>query len=303
MTMTTRDKILLALIVILGAIAAYWFFAIKPMRAEISKQSDNIEKKQEELKTAEQQVSMYRTAQVTYESDYSTVVNLGVAIPEDDAIPSLLVQLDSLAGNGVDFTEAVVSEYPASLLAASQVPAATAALGIPDDSGAISSFIDRASTAAAGASAAVPTASAESDSSGSEGKEGESADETVVPGAEAAVSPLPSEPLLVSLQFQGNFFKLYKVISGIDDHVKISTSGQVTVSGRLLSIEGFSIKAGRKGFPDVKFNIGAIAYSLPESESLTEGATPQAPPQGGPQQVSANGETPSPPKSTSGSEQ
>ena len=226
-----------------------------------------------------------------------------MAIPDDDAIPSLLVQLDSLAGNGVDFTEAVVTQYPASLLAASQIPAATAALGIPDDSGAISSFIDRASTTAAGAGGAVPTASTDSGSSGSEAKEGDSSAEAVVPAPEAAASPLPSEPMRVRLQFQGNFFKLHKVISGIDDHVKISTSGQVAISGRLLTIEGFKIEAGRKGFPYVKFNIGALAYSLPESESLTEGATPQAPPQGGPQQVSADGETPSPPKSTSGSEQ
>ena len=302
MNMTSRDKTLLALLAAIGVLGAFWFFAYKPMSAEKSELSEKIETKQSELDTVETQIAIYTAAQVTYAADYSAVVRLGVAIPENAAVPSLLVQLDSLAGKDVDFTVTDVAKYPETLLAPSLVPTADDALGIPMGDGAAAEMIGQGTSAsldvAPDGGTSVASTEGDKSESSSEGTDVASSD-----GATAvseAPSSTPFQPIELRLQFQGNFFKINSVMNDIDDLVQLSGKDQITVSGRLLFVEGFKMKAGRKGFPDVEFNIGALAFSLPDGEGLTGGATPQAPPRGGPESVSANGETPSPTKASAG---
>lgn len=294
MSITSRDRKLLALLAVVGVIAAYWFFAFKPMQAETSKLKTKVEKKQSELKSAEQQIKTYSAAQVTYTTDYSSMVRLGVAIPEDDAVPSLLVQLDSLAGKDVDFTVSEVVKYPETLLASSMIPTANDALGIPLGGGDISELIGKASSTASMANAKAQAPPPGTGNSGPKNTFAKPAAEDSTAGPEAEQIALPFEPIELRLQFQGNYFKLNRVIAGIEKLVQMSGKGQAVVGGRLLFVEGFKMKAGRNGFPDVSFDVGALAFSLPQGEGLTGGATPQAPQQGGPQTVSNNGSPPSP---------
>ena len=61
------------------------------------------------------------------------------------------------------------------------------------------------------------------------------------------------------------------------NHFTQSQNGQITVSGRLLTIDGVGLQAGRGGFPRVKASVRATAYLLPADQGLTAGATAAAP--------------------------
>ena len=56
--------------------------------------------KQSELTTAQQTLAGYKKSKDDYGKNYASVVRLGKAVPEDDDVRSLLVQLDAQAGGG-----------------------------------------------------------------------------------------------------------------------------------------------------------------------------------------------------------
>jgi hypothetical protein len=101
---TKTYKLLIAVAVTAAAIAAFWFLALAPKREEAAKLQTKIDAKKGELATAQQTLSSYESSRKNYSSNYATVVRLGKAVPDDDDVRSLLVQLDSAAiGSGVDF--------------------------------------------------------------------------------------------------------------------------------------------------------------------------------------------------------
>ena len=84
--------------------AAFWFLALAPKREEAKVLDGKIAAKETELATAQATLAGYRTAKENYGDNYATVVRLGKAVPEEDDIRSLLVQLDAEAGGtNVDF--------------------------------------------------------------------------------------------------------------------------------------------------------------------------------------------------------
>jgi Tfp pilus assembly protein PilO len=95
---------IIAVAAVVGLVAAYWFLVLGPKRAEITKLDQDIAAKQGELSTAQSTLADYRKARDGYSENYSTLVRLGKAVPEQDDTRSLLVQLDSAAkASGVDF--------------------------------------------------------------------------------------------------------------------------------------------------------------------------------------------------------
>jgi Tfp pilus assembly protein PilO len=101
---TRTNKILIAVIAMAGALGAFWHFALAPKREQAAKLDENIVAKQAELQNARQNLATYEKARAGYPTNYATVVRLGKAVPDDDDMRSLLVQLDSAAGGtGVDF--------------------------------------------------------------------------------------------------------------------------------------------------------------------------------------------------------
>ena len=57
--------------------------------------------------------------------------------------------------------------------------------------------------------------------------------------------------------------------------------GRIVVDGRLLTIEGFSLAAGRRGFPSVRALVSATAYLEPDPAGGIAGATARhRPPRG-----------------------
>lgn len=94
------------------------------------------------------------------------------------------------------------------------------------------------------------------------------------PGSTVGPAGFPRMPY--DMVFDGSFFDIERFLSSIERFTS-TTSKDVAVRGRLLTIDGIYVGASRKGFPDVSASVSASAYVLPASEGAFGGATPSAP--------------------------
>jgi hypothetical protein len=107
--------------------AAYWFVLLTPKRQEAADLGTQVAAKQLEAEQAQQTLATYTKSRDAYKANYSTAVRLGKAVPADDDVRSLLVQLDSAAGDtGVDFRTVQVGASSATPTAAATPAAGTA---------------------------------------------------------------------------------------------------------------------------------------------------------------------------------
>lgn len=120
--MTRTNKILLTVAAFGVAVAAFWFLVLSPKREEITTLDSSIATKQAELGQSQQMLSTYEAARGSYKKNYATLARLGKAVPADDDVRSLLVQIETTAdGTGVDFGQIELG----SNLAGADAPTAT----------------------------------------------------------------------------------------------------------------------------------------------------------------------------------
>jgi Tfp pilus assembly protein PilO len=101
---TRTNKILLAVAAVGLAVGAFYFLALAPQREEIAKLDTDVAAKEAELAQAQLTLVGYEQARKTYKANYTTLARLGKAVPVDDDVQSLMVQLESAAErSGVDF--------------------------------------------------------------------------------------------------------------------------------------------------------------------------------------------------------
>ena len=109
--MTSRNQLIVGVVAALAAIAAYWMLVLSPKREEAAKLSTEITAVEKQLADAEAQLAQYGSAKESYKANYATVARLGKAVPEDDDIRSLMVQLEAAANStGVDFRTIKIGE-------------------------------------------------------------------------------------------------------------------------------------------------------------------------------------------------
>lgn len=223
--MTKNKTLLIAVVATAAAIAAFWFLALAPKREEATALEGKISTKQSELQSAQQTLAAYRKAKAGYAKNYATVVRLGKAVPGDDDVRSLLVQLDAEAGGtGVDFRTIQVG----SASAPSGAPATTGTTTTPPPPGAVS----------------VGT---------------------------AGFSAMP-----FTFSFRGTFANLSQFFSRMERFVTLRNE-KMNVTGRLLRLESIDLQVDQDGFPNIRAQIGASSYLVPETQGLTAGATPAGP--------------------------
>lgn len=109
---------------------------------------------------------------------------------------------------------------------------------------------------------------------------------TPVSATEAAASLLPLGAKIghaglgvmpYTLVFDGSFFEIADFIKGIDSMVRTENE-DVTVDGRLITLDGFSLVAdSREGFPQLDATFAVTTYLTPPSQGVTGGASPAAP--------------------------
>jgi hypothetical protein len=104
--MTQRDRTLIGVVLAALLVAAAWFLVLAPQRKEASRLSDDVAAERQALTTAQAEVAAGLAAQRDYDHSYTTVARLGAAVPEDDNVASLLLQVERAAdASHIDFRE------------------------------------------------------------------------------------------------------------------------------------------------------------------------------------------------------
>jgi Tfp pilus assembly protein PilO len=101
---TRSNKILLSVVALGAAIAAFYFLVLGPKRDEVAKLDTDIAAQRAEVEQARLTLAGYEEAKKTYKRNYATLARLGKAVPTDDDVTSMMVQLEATADrSGVDF--------------------------------------------------------------------------------------------------------------------------------------------------------------------------------------------------------
>jgi len=104
--MTRTNKILISVVALGLAVCAYYFLILAPKREEVVKLDSAVVAKQAEVAQAQQTLVTYEGARKSYKRNYALLARLGKAVPGDDDVRSLLVQLESAADrSGIEFAK------------------------------------------------------------------------------------------------------------------------------------------------------------------------------------------------------
>jgi len=283
--MTSRDRTVLGVVGLIAALAAFWFLALGPKRKDASAIGDQLSAAQVRLTAARTEANASQAARTRYAVSYSNVARLGKAVPADDDVPSLVYQLDSTAkSTGVDFRSIKVASgagtAPAPAATAAQASAATSdqAGKTGQNKGTTSTPGNAPPSAAAPASASAPA---------------QATTATLPPGATVGSAGFATMPF--TFQFTGSFFKLADFFGRRRVFmIGMALFSVASLAGGLVMIDGISLIASPKGFPNMAASVNATTYLLPQTEGVTAGATPSGPAAGATQNVNA-GTTTTPP--------
>jgi len=94
---TSRDRIVIMVVLAIAAVAAGWFLVISPKRSQASSLSTQITSEQSQLSSAQQQVAAGESARKAFAGQYAQLAKLGEAVPPDDDVASLIYQVQSAA--------------------------------------------------------------------------------------------------------------------------------------------------------------------------------------------------------------
>ena len=271
--MTARDRLVIVAVLVAAALAGFWFLGLAPKRKDSASLQTQIQAAKQRLTVAQEQAAQGETAKQHYDKDYADIARLGKAVPKSDALPSLLYQLQAASHSArIDFRSLKISaaggQGPTPTNTAANTPAAANgkdSTGKDSTTGGASGSSASTSTPAAGASAPATQAAAA----------------TLPPGATVGSAGFPTMPF--TFLFTGTFFDMEKFLHEVHHFVRFDGK-RIDVSGRLLSIDAFSLSAGENGFPNVQANISATAYLLspddtgtattPSTTASAAGATP-----------------------------
>ena len=102
--MTRTNKILLSVVALGAAIAAFYFLVLAPKREEVAKLDGDIATQEAAIEQARLTLAGYEEAKKSYKRNYATLARLGKAVPTDDDVTSMMVQLEATADrSGVNF--------------------------------------------------------------------------------------------------------------------------------------------------------------------------------------------------------
>jgi hypothetical protein len=90
-------KKLLPVLALVAAAAAYWFLLLAPKRQEVADLGMKITQAEAQLQAFESTAATYEAARKSYKANYTRLTSLGKAVPSDDDLRSLIVQLDATA--------------------------------------------------------------------------------------------------------------------------------------------------------------------------------------------------------------
>jgi Tfp pilus assembly protein PilO len=236
--LSSTNRVILAMLVIAALGAAFWILLLAPKREEAEKLGSQISVLKASLAQHRTEVAEAKAARREFPAEYERLVVLGKAVPGDDDVASLLVQVNRTAdraGVSFDNLELTASSEEGE---APPAPPAEAPGGSP-------------------VSATEATAS-------------------LLPLG-ATVGPAGLGVMPYTLTFSGDFFEIADFIKELDSLVN-TRSEEVVVDGRLVTIDGFSLTADKgAGFPSLEATFSVTTYLTPPGQGVTGGATPSTP--------------------------
>ena len=126
---------ILAVVALAAVAGVYWFMLLAPKREQATKLNTQIAAKQAELQTAQLELATNDQARASYRTNYATVARLGKAVPADDDVRSLMIQIDGAAGSSnVDFRSISVGAAGSPAPSAPADPAAATDVAPPPGS-------------------------------------------------------------------------------------------------------------------------------------------------------------------------
>jgi hypothetical protein len=262
---TSRDRIVGLVVGAVALLGAFWFLALSPKRKDAADLSAKITQAQQRLDTARQSVATATAARKRYDVDYAAVAKLGKAVPADDDVASLVYQLNHVSQDAhIDFRSIKLNSSGATPPPAA--PPVAQAAAVASASGDNSSSSSSSSSTSTTSSSTTPPATGVPAS--------QTAAAGLPPGSTVGSAGFPTMPF--SFVFDGSFFDMEHFFSGIQRFATLN-GDQLSVRGRLLTVDGFTLTASRFGFPKVKASINATAYLVPQDQGATGGATPAGP--------------------------
>jgi hypothetical protein len=271
--MKRSDSVIVMIIPLVAIVVAFWLLVLGPKRDEASKLGDQVGKLQSQVDHEKQLAESAAEAKHSFPDNYQKVVELGRAVPQDDDTASLFVQFSRLSQRaGVEFRGIDLdTSQAASTSTAPPPPAATTTTG--------------SSSSGSSGSSGSSSGSSSSGPSGGSGDGGSATPTAATAGAaptEASAASLPigatigpaGFPVMpYKLQFRGDFFHVADFIHQLDEMVT-TRGGTVSVGGRLLTIDGFSLTENKKaGFPSLIAQFSVTTFLTPSDQGLSAGAT------------------------------
>jgi len=315
--MKRSDGAVLAGLGLLVVAIVFWVAILGPKRSHASDLSNQITQLQASVSQMEQTAAAAQQERSNFAASYHKLVVLGKAVPAESDQSSLLVQLNSLSGRaGINFenldlssdtsgaaaAEAAQAQSPALLQpgTSSTSPTSTAAPTATTGTATTPTTTTPSTTGAAPTATATPSTSATAAASAASSAAGTipAASTSTTPATEtaAATTPLGSTvgpaglPIMpYKLSFSGSFFNIADFLHSLDSLVH-TRHGGVSVSGRLLTVDGFSLTtasasspsagstASGKALTGLEANLAVTTYLTPPDQGVTGGATPAGPP-------------------------
>ncbi len=123
--MTTRDRLVVCVLVAAAALAAMWLGVVSPKRNEAAKLGSAVAAEQVQLASAQSQLAQGVAAEGSYKQNLHVVKALYKAVPSTSGVPKLLVALDKTSHHKrVDFQVInVAAAAPTTTPVASTTPA------------------------------------------------------------------------------------------------------------------------------------------------------------------------------------
>jgi Tfp pilus assembly protein PilO len=235
----STNGLIVAMLAVAALAVAFWILLLSPKREEAAKLGTEIEQVQGSLAQHRQEAALALEARESFPADYQRLVVLGKAVPGDDDTASFLVQVNRIAGAaGVKFRNLELSAAAGGEAEAPAAPPVAAATGTPV-------------SATEAAASLLPLG--------------------------ATVGPAGLAVMPYTLTFDGSFFEIADFIKGMDSLVETGEQ-QVSVDGRLVTIDGFQLSAASNaGFPALQATFSVTTYLTPPTQGVTAGATPEAP--------------------------
>jgi len=246
------DKTILMILPAIALVIGFYLLVISPKQKEIGELDDQISTLSTRVDSAEAEVAAAEGARDSFARNYSAIVSLGSAVPEDNDQATLIYDMTQTSKQaGVNFRSFELADGSAAEAGSAAVESSTTSTD----------------SAGGGESTTTTTSAAPTE-----------AEAAILPiGATVGPAGLPVMPY--KLKFNGSFFDMADFFADLDKGVEVNdTSTDPKVSGRLMTINGFTMIGDPiHGFPAIQASIALNTYIVPADQGLSAGATPAGP--------------------------